>query len=196
MTTSPKEEITRLQHPTAEDIVEGRMQFVYPVLVYVYHHALQVQKLHLTRGAFLREIPLPMHYEDLILEGYRRADFVIAHPFTRRIFVSSELHLINCPGFTHAEHLSQVDSVAKRPLFSSNLCFLKLTGCNNFIIGALKNMVKVRGTNSPWDFLGGRNLWSVEVSEYGTALVVEDGDLITDYLMCFSWDDTQFLGTF
>jgi len=69
-----------------------------------------------------------------------------------------------------------------------NLGFLKLTGCNNFTIGALKGMVKVRGTDSPWDLLQRNKLQSLEVSGYGTALAVEDGDLFSDYLEYFSWD--------
>lgn len=186
MTTPPKEGTsTRLQHPTAGHIVEGRMQFVYPNPAYGHHYLLQVQKLHLTRGAFLRKIPLPMHCKDLTLEGYGPADFVITSPFVRESF-DSESHLINCPGFTDAELdlRCKVDALTKRPPFSIKLEFLKLAGCNNFTIGALKDIVKVGGMNSPWDFMRGKNLRSVEVSGHWM-LAVEDGNWISDHLMYF-----------
>jgi len=199
MTTSPKEGIAPLKNYTVEDIIKGRSRArpVYPDLASGYPYSLQVQKLHLTRGAFRHEIPLPGHCDNLILEGYDRANFIITDPFVRQIFVSSELHLINCPGFTDVELdlLSKVDSLTGHPLLSVNLNFVKLTGCNNFTIRALKDMVRVRGTNSPRDFMRGRNLRSLEVCGYGTALAVEDGDFISDYLMDFSWDGKQFSGT-
>jgi len=142
--------------------------------------------MYTTRGAFLREIPLPLRCDNLI----RGADFIITDPFVWRNFIGSELHVVNCPGFTGAELdlLSEVDSLTGHLLFSINLGFFKLTGCNNFTIRALKDMVKVRGTDSPWDSLQRKKLQSLEVSGYGTALAVEDGELFSDYLEYFSWD--------
>ena len=121
----------------------------------------------------------------LILEEYGPADFIITHPFNREFFFNYELHLISCPGITNAEFdiLSKVDYLTKRLLFSYNLVVLKLTRRNNFTIGALKDMVKVRGTNSPWGFMQRRNILSVEVSGYGAPLAVEDGNWIADRLI-------------
>jgi hypothetical protein len=76
-----------------------------------------------------------------------------------------------------------------------DLGYLKLTGCNNFIIEALKDMVKARGRVSLEGFLWSRNLISLEVSGYGTPLAVEDGDWMADRLRYFSWDGKVFLGT-
>jgi len=74
-------------------------------------------------------------------------------PFDQTSFASSELHLqINCTGFTDSEldPLSRVDSVIKRPLYSTNLPSLKLTGYYDFIIQVLKDVVNTR------DVLAGR----------------------------------------
>ena len=56
-------------------------------------------------------------------------------------------------------------------------------------------MVNVRGRVTWWDFLGRKNLISLEVNGYGTPLAVGDGDWIADRLRYFSWDGKVFLGT-
>ena len=196
MTTSPT---TSIEHLGAGDVTtnilkffERRTQIIYPDPAYARH-----LHIHLTRGAFLGEIPLPTQCGNLILEGYNPADFIITRPFDRKTFVSSQLHLINCPGFSDSqlELLSKVDPVTNWPSFSFDLKCLELTGCNNFTIEALKVMVNVRGRFHSLGFLRRRNLISLEVSGYGAPLAVEDGNWIADRLRYFSWDSRVFLGT-
>jgi hypothetical protein len=197
---APKEgTATGLERPAAGDIttnipefVKGPTRLIYPDPTYDHH-----LHIHLTRGAFLREIPLPTHCGNLILEGYNPANFIITRPCDRETFVRFQLHFINCPGFTDSvlNLLSKIDPVTKWPSFYFDLGYLKLTGCNNFIIEALKDMVKVRGRVSLEGFLWSRNLISLEVSGYGTPLAVEDGDWMADRLRYFSWDGKVFLGT-
>jgi len=82
--------------------------------------------------------------------------------------------------------------VTKCPLFSFNLKYLKLTGCRNFTIAALNNMVNARGVDlleSPRAF---RKLGSLEVSGYGSPLTVEDGKCLSTRLTHFLWEGEIF----
>ena len=127
MTTAPKEgTATSLEHPAASDITITNTPYfakcptrpIYPDPTYNHH-----LHIHLTHGAFLREIPLPTHCGNLILEGHNPADFIITCPYDRETFVRFHLHLINCPGFTDSELKLpfKIDPVTKWPSFSFDL---------------------------------------------------------------------------
>ena len=147
------------------------------------------------------DIPLDVQtwiYARLVLEGYDQAHLITSYPFDQENFLSSELHLINCPGFTDAqlEILSKVDPEMKDPLFSSNLTYLKLTDCHDFTIQALKNMVGARAMRwkkgsrmADWK---SRRLNSLEVSGYGAPLSAKDKGWFRAHLKDFSWDGAQF----
>ena len=100
-------------------------------------------ELHLKCGASSCDIPLDVQtwkYAGLVLEGYDQAHLIAGYPFDQENFLSSQLHLINCPGFTDTQLkiLSKVDPETKDPLFSSNLTYLKLTDCHDFTMGIQK----------------------------------------------------------
>jgi len=120
----------------------------------------------------------------MILAGY---------PFDQESFLSSELHLINCPGFTDSdfEILSKIDPETKAPLFSTNLKYLKLTDCRGFTIQALKNMMAARAMSWKRPRMAGwksRHLKSLEVSGYGAPLLDKDIDWFRTHMKEFSWD--------
>jgi len=195
MTTQPKEGSTNLPSLTLEDIDNPR--FVMTLTRTMYLTLLleqlspQLQELHLTCGVFLREIP---QCKRLVLEGYDRAHFIISDLFDQTFFVSPELHLIDCTGFTHSELdlLSKVDSVTKCPLFSFNLKSLILTGCRNFTIAALNSMVNARGVDLLESPRAYRKFGSLEVSGYGIPLAVEDGKCLSTHLTHFLWEGETF----
>ena len=84
------------------------------------------------------------------------------------------MHLqIYCTGFTDSEldPLSRIDSVIKHPLYSTNLPSLKLTGCHDFTIQVLKDVVNAPMMcwleSSPTVLGEEKHFKSLEVSEYG-----------------------------
>ena len=154
-------------------------------------------ELHLSCGASSRDIPVNVQswqYARLVLEGYDQAHLTASYPFDQESFLSSELHLINCPGFTDSdlEILSKIDPETKAPLFSTNLKHLKLTDCHGFSIQALKDMVAARATDwqkrSRMAGWRSRHLNSLEVSGYGTPLSDKDIDWFKTHVKDFSWD--------
>jgi hypothetical protein len=153
-----------------------------------------VQYLHLTCDSPLREIPLNVHFGGLVLEAYDRAHLTTFYPFDQVSFAFSTLHLINCTGFTDSELeiLSRVDPATKHPLCSTNLESLKLTGCHDFTIQALKGMVEARamcwrdGSRVP--DCENRNLNLLEVSGYDAPLSSEDRYWFRAHLKQFSWN--------
>jgi hypothetical protein len=154
-------------------------------------------ELHLLCGASSRDIPVDVEswkYARLVLEGYDQAHLTANYPFDQERFLSSELHLINCPGFTDSnlEILSKIDPETQAPLFSTNLKYLKLTDCHGFTIQALKDMVVARAMSwqkrsrmAGWN---SRHLTSLEVSGYGVPLSDEDIDWFRTHVKDFSWD--------
>jgi len=153
-----------------------------------------LQNLHLRCGSSLREIPLNVNFAGLVLEAYDRPHLTAFYPFDHVNFAVSNLHLINCTGFTDCELeiLSRVDPETKYPLFSTNLESLKLTGCHDFTIQALKDMVNARAMRwregsrtAGWE---NRCLNSLEVNGYGAPLSAEDGYWFRSHLKDFSWE--------
>jgi hypothetical protein len=151
-------------------------------------------ELHLTCGASSRDIPVDVQswkYARLVLEGYYQAHLTASYPFDQESFLSSELHLINCAGFTDSlEILSKIDPGTKSPLFSTNLKYLKLTDCHGFTIQALKDMVTAcvmswqkRSRMAGWK---NRHLNSLEVSGYGAPLSDKDIDWFRTRVKNFS----------
>lgn len=152
---------------------------------------------HLFCGASSRDIPVNVEswkYARLVLEGYDQPRFNASYSFNQERFLSSELHLIKCPGFTdsHLEILSKIDPETHAPLFSTNLKYLKLTDCNGFTIQALKDMVTVRAMNwqkrsrmAGWK---SRHLNSLEVSGYGAPLSDKDIDWFRTHVKNLSLD--------
>ena len=85
---------------------------------------LTTMELHLTCDASSRDIPVDFQslmYTRLVLEGYDRyrVHLTTSHPFDQEDFLSSDLHLINCSGFTNSalEILSRTDPETKAPFF-------------------------------------------------------------------------------
>ena len=158
-------------------------------------------ELHLTCGATSRDIPVDIQtwkYARLVLEGYDEAHLTASYPFDQERFLSSELHLVNCSGFTDSalEILSKIDPEIKAPLFSANLKYLGLTDCHGFTIQALKDMVAAHGLSwqkrsqtAAWK---NRGLDSLEVSGYGALLSDEDKYWFTAHVKNFSWDGVLF----
>jgi len=154
-------------------------------------------ELHLLCGASSRDIPVDVEswkYARLVLEGYDQAHLTASYPFDQESFLSSEVHLIKCPGFTdsHLEILSKIDPECQAPLFSTNLKYLKLTDCHGFTIQALKDMVAARAMNwqkrsrmAGWK---SRHLNSLEVSGYGVPLSDGDIEWFRTRVKDFSWD--------
>ncbi|KIM37224.1 hypothetical protein M413DRAFT_31148 [Hebeloma cylindrosporum] len=154
-------------------------------------------ELHLKCGETSREIPIHARrwrHARLVLEGYDRHHLTTSYPFDQEGFLSSELHLINCPGFTDSEleTLSRVDATTQNPVFSTNLTYLKLKDCHDFTIQALKNMVSARamvwrdGSRiAGWEK---RRLNSLEVRGYGAPLSAKDKKWFRAHLKDFSWD--------
>jgi hypothetical protein len=107
------------------------------------HHLayLAPTELHLTCGA--SSLNIPVNGQCAILERYDQAHLTVSYPFDEHFFLSSELYLINCPGFSHSELevLSRVDRETKDPLVSTNLTYLKLSDCHDFTVQALKDIV-------------------------------------------------------
>jgi len=158
-------------------------------------------ELHLMCGASSRDIPIKVEYwkyARLVLEGYDQSHLTASYPFDQDEFLSSELHLINCPGFTDSELeiLSRVDPRSKDPFFSINLKYLKLTDCHGFTIQALQDMVATRGLSwQKHSRMAGKNktrLDSLEVSGYGTPLSAKDKDWFMAHVKNFSWDGALF----
>ena len=188
--TPPKEGSANPPCITVEDIDNPRFfmtltQSMYLSLLLQSPHSPQLQQLHLTcsggGGVFLRDIP---QCGKLILEGYNRTHFIISGLFEQTIFVSPELHLINCTGFTDSELdlLSKINSTTKCPLFAFNLRYLRLTRCRNFTIGALKGMVNARRWLGLWDF------GSLDINGHGTTLEAVDGAWLYSRLIRFLWE--------
>jgi hypothetical protein len=158
-------------------------------------------ELHLTCGATSRNIPVDIQtwkYARLVLEGYDQAHLTASYPFDQESFFSSELHLINCSGFTDSdlEILSRIDPETQAPLFSANLKYLGLTDCHGFTIQALKDMVAAHGLSwqkrsrtAAWK---NRGLDSLEVSGYGATLSDEDKVWFMAHVKNFSWDGVCF----
>ena len=199
MTTPPKAGST---NPPSLTIDDPKFDMILTRSVYLSllcgSHFPRLQELHLTCGVFLNEIP---QCEGLVLEGYDRSHFIISSLFDQTIFASPNLHLIDCTGFTDSEldRLSKVNSVNQCPLFSINLRSLKLTGCHDFTVGALKDMVNARGRNLwnlPWASLKQRHFGSLQVSGYGTPLAVEDGEWLNTHLIHFTWEGRFFFPAF
>jgi hypothetical protein len=150
-------------------------------------------ELHLSCGASSRDIPIDVQswkYTRLVLEGYDQAHLTASYPFDQERFLSSELHLINCAGFTDSdlEILSKIDPETKSPLFSTNLKYLKLTDCHGFTIQALKDMVAARQKRSRMAGWKSRRLNSLEVSGYGAPLSDKDIDWFITRVKNLSWD--------
>ena len=151
-------------------------------------------ELHLTCGASSRDIPVNVQCTRLVLEGYDQAYLTASYPLNQDIFPSSELHLINCPGFTNSELkiLSRVDPETNDPLFSTNLTYLKLTDCHHFTIQALKKMVTARAMG--WRKVSRMSGWkskrlnTLDISGYGIPLSDNDKDWFMSHLKNFSWD--------
>ena len=152
-------------------------------------------ELRLTCGATSRDIPVNTQtwkYARIVLEGYDKAHLTASYPFDQETFFSSELHLINCSGFTDSDLaiLSRIDPESKAPLFSANLKYLGLTDCHGFTIQALKDMVAAHGLSwqkrSRVAACKNRGLESLEVSGYGAPLSDEDKDWFTAHVKNFS----------